>query len=90
MKKEQFRPGPWRVSTNNDGKIYSDQVRGALIAHCFKKDYANLIAAAPDMYEALSKARTFFELWCLETRGNYVHDHLWIEMTAALDKANPQ
>lgn len=61
-----WTPGPWELvleSTDGDNfavSIYGDGFKGLLIARCSQNGYhlhdARLIAAAPDMAEALEEA----------------------------------
>lgn len=55
--KPQFTPGPWAASEHADsaGRIGVGQINNTFdIAKVFGQENARLIAAAPDMYEALT------------------------------------
>ena len=65
MSKEKFTPGPWTTDPDFPLNIYCADVTGSIVATCDGFEYAprrayekaanaNLIAAAPDLYETLS------------------------------------
>ena len=89
---EKFTPGPWNTeySYRKDWyEIYGDEGM-IMIAAAFncqhKLDRANaaLIAAAPDMYEALESSAAYFEM--LESATGVEHGQLHT-IRAALKKA---
>jgi hypothetical protein len=88
MNKEQFTPGPWVIGKINSHTIFTELDGGESICEVEHLDNykanANLIAAAPDMYEAL---KNFVKHY-----SNFIHpdDMTMIEAKAALNKANPQ
>lgn len=75
MTDRAWTPGPWRVCENNShsmdecnlsicGDIFIlADISGPMYAHC--EPNAHLIAAAPDLYEALEAARQHV-LWICE------------------------
>ena len=87
----KFTKGPWKLRGNNIGvsDVSETQSYGMLINIASVDEFdlasdwqanANLIAAAPDMYEALEELLGFIELEC---------DAIW-NARKALDKANGQ
>lgn len=88
MKNEQFTPGPWKVDFETEELQTNNLVLG-LIYGCSHDDSpdcianANLIAAAPDMYEALKEVLGDGGIGWLnpDTRDS---------IRLALSKANPQ
>ena len=67
-------PGPWRYlrvnGTSKDFNIVNDT--GGLIALCPYEDKARLIAAAPDLLEALELAQTALHTKAWNARSYYV------------------
>ncbi|PAL21022.1 hypothetical protein [Acetobacter syzygii] len=73
MGETQFTPGPWRVRFGNIGHVTAEN--GALVAKCQRltslcnlQANARLIAAAPDLYEALERVIKIIDdsSWCLK------------------------
>lgn len=58
MSEPQFTPGPWHVEAASKYTYWIEQ-KDATIAKCHSEPDAHLIAAAPDMYEALMRANVF-------------------------------
>lgn len=63
----KWTPGPWAISTENDVCTQIDGEHHAICTDQFcyspddeKKANAHLIAAAPDLYEALDKVNRWF------------------------------
>lgn len=65
----KFTPGPWVTDEHNRGKVYCSDATGSIVAQCDQFDFAprprseqeanaRLIAAAPELFEAL-KASSF-------------------------------
>lgn len=89
MSNKKFTPGPWVL--NGDDKKIGHYIAGPYdtgICEFHRKEYseanANLIAAAPDMYEALGN----IVKW-LEDSNTVIHSSLLSKIEAALSKANP-
>ena len=98
MDKEQFTPGPWKMERNKIWK-YNDGSTAFILAECGNgytkyntvEANANLIAAAPDMYEALKELVTLKAL-----KDNFGKDaeyearqpKAWEAAKNALSKAN--
>ncbi len=73
MSEAKFTPGPWRVRFGNIGHVTAEN--GALVAKCQRltslcnlQANAHLIAAAPDLYEALERVIKIIDdsPWCLK------------------------
>ncbi|MFT9070300.1 MAG: hypothetical protein ABF446_08385 [Acetobacter orientalis] len=73
MSEVKFTPGPWRVRFGNIGHVTAEN--GALVAKCQRltslcnlQANAHLIAAAPDLYEALERVIKIIDdsSWCLK------------------------
>lgn len=75
MSETQFTPGPWEVGKDgygSDGWVYCDDVLGTAVARtdtgngvipkAQRDANARLIAAAPDLYEALKDASAVIEM----------------------------
>jgi hypothetical protein len=99
MQKEQFTPGPWTATAPikaNKNSLSKQIIRANTdwIAEVTESPAnANLIAAAPDMYEALERALENAGYWYGKLKGAHVpfEDVPWIkEIKASLKKANPQ
>jgi hypothetical protein len=80
-------PGPWVITgdiVNNYfvvGRLQSDRrsfLHIALVPDAVGKGTASIVAAAPDMLEALEN---------LENDDNYIPDHAWKMVQAAIAKA---
>ena len=81
----KYTPKPWEVvSLSGIGGNYAirmslDDKRTCYgVQSIYKKEDANLIAAAPDMYEALRN---------LENDNNQIPDHAWQMVQDAIAKA---
>lgn len=73
MGEAKFTPGPWRVRFGNIGHVAAEN--GALVAKCQRltglcnlQANAHLIAAAPELYEALERVIKIIDdsSWCLK------------------------
>jgi hypothetical protein len=100
MNKEQFTPGPWRIKNVKVEYpctvLHIETCNGIQIAEMADDDNgakfinANLIAAAPDMHEALKKA-VFLIQGYMVAYGHGPSATSELEyLNAALNKANPQ
>ena len=88
-------PGPWYIRRMKDGKtiaeigpICADEYAGCCWLDVREED-ARLIAAAPDLLEALTDAVIDFDNWAAH-EDNHPHEHLvaWAERArAAIAKA---
>lgn len=82
----EHTPGPWRVGPNTgDGgvSVVADAPRGHAIGLCYgtgRLDNAHLIAAAPDMLDALLKA----DAWVAQYHDTPGHDAASRLMSALL------
>lgn len=94
MKEEKFTPGKWeavRDEKNERWQIQESDVNGlVLVEHTFDGEEAeanaNLIAAAPDMYEALKR---FMAVYSISGKVIPGMDETIELMKAALSKASP-
>lgn len=55
MTTPQHTPGPWHLSKEFDGNVYSQSAINRIVANVKDKSNAQLIALAPDMYDELNK-----------------------------------
>jgi hypothetical protein len=89
-------PGPWKINPASGVQIVSEletlvicTTPGDLLQPAAARN-AHLIAAAPEMYEALKKLRLVGECWCQKAIGNPMyldHSELCKEVSAVLAKA---
>lgn len=77
MSKHKHTPGPWQISvTSDDGDyiFYGVEADGVAIADVYRGEKheanARLIAAAPEMYEAMRRFRNAFVGW-IEARDSW-------------------
>lgn len=96
MKNEEFTPGPWKLEFSKHYKAWKviAESNGEWICEIMPKadtiHNANLIAAAPDMYEALKDFDTMYRE-ILPLRILSVEEKRRFEkVKAALSKANPK
>jgi hypothetical protein len=96
--KEQFTPGPWRKVTYIENELLFVILSGSVTMRSYVciidkscsangKANANLIAAAPDMYEVLVKIDKYLDSFGAPVGDN---NNVRIQIKAALNKANPQ
>ena len=82
MSKTKFTPGPWLFSSYKSGTsvivIDGKEFGVATVNYPNRDANAHLIAAAPDLYEALDN---------LENDDGSIPDHAWKLVQAALAKA---
>jgi hypothetical protein len=93
-------PGPWIVyDDSNDGKTNRIEIsaRGKTVAHIYhsvpEKDLSNacLIAAAPDLLEALKRVMPFIDCIAAVTREEIIEYEAAMKMAdAAIKKATGQ
>jgi hypothetical protein len=79
----EHTPGPWRVEKFNDTKSWSIYANGGTHSLASIRDAANarLIAAAPDMLEALTNALGWMERYAGDT--NDLSGELWRHISSA-------
>src|SRR5579864_6099236 len=107
MKKEQFTPGPWEISAVSEShRIYDAKGNHIADASLSKRGIPyiqyqdeetankNLIAAAPDMYEALKKAKgvlsTLLVMCKMDDQDKIIANEILLQIQQSIDKANPQ
>lgn len=64
MKESKFTPGPWKI-VDHDGygvNVWNVAGNKCIAERCRHPD-ANLIASAPDMYEALKELEESIDYW---------------------------
>ena len=72
----QHTPGPWRVEQAHDlwlEIIAGEGLRSSMIADCVRKRNARLIAAAPDLLEALEEVVRVFD-----SNPSSICDTVWV------------
>ena len=81
--KERFTKGPWRYNLATNGEIVAPQQRGPDVtvveADAANPNDAHLIAAAPELYEALKELASIVEIHSECTDNNFA----WAEMIEA-------
>ncbi len=84
MGKTQYTPGPWGLLagcyTPENGYFWMVQVADRATAYAFEETNANLIAAAPELYEVLAKFMDFKD-------SDYVPNNLFERARSVLKKA---
>lgn len=116
MSESKFTPGPWRCEIDDDTqepRIYAPQRENKLreqlicaVGHCREEletsePTARLIAAAPELYEALKAAVEIIDKWIEPEAmgivrsgdgvlGHCLRDEYLVNFRAALLKATPE
>lgn len=67
----EYIKGPWKIGPHNNPKIGCVDIGDTGYVVCCLKDDAQLIAAAPDMYEALKMVGDYLET----DAKTFAHDH---------------
>lgn len=99
MKDTKHTPGPWICTGGRsvvDNLLISEQQDTTFSLAVIPNKYrpkalneanAKLIAAAPELLEALQELINEWEKIRVETHGNYVFDNIWKRGQAAIKKA---
>jgi len=71
MESAKFTPGPWRIDPDRQDEIIDSSGNCVIWTAEIESANARLIAAAPDMYEALKTARAILpmEKWADDTKA---------------------
>lgn len=85
---EPYTPGPWEIDPNSGPGIgWSMLAKQGPVCVCPAKAYsepdAHLIAAAPELYEALAEALQWIKGW----DPNFIHDDEWQATRDKIDAA---
>ena len=75
-------PGPWK--TFRKTLVVRDADKFHRVAECNEADDATLMAAAPEMLEALKETRAFLEGLEVEIA---VKNHIWVKICNTITKA---
>lgn len=84
MKDFKGTPGPWHYDDELDG-VYSKG--GQFVCDVTDKNNATLIAAAPELLEALRQLRDYAEDVCAVSSSDCHKEHPLMLATAAINKA---
>ncbi len=96
MGKPAFTPGPWAEHIQGeDGKaigVYAEKGRRSIVHMAIRNPDANanahLVAAAPTMFDLLTRAQEELRLIHMKDTGATYDITLRLEINAALDKAS--
>ncbi len=61
MNKTKFTPGPWKIGAYESGRMAVDGANGEEVTGYIDIEDAHLIAAAPELYEALKELCRYAE-----------------------------
>lgn len=82
-----YTPGPWNASKSQYQGLVISEATGANVAVTYDVKDADLVAAAPDMYEALQAIASLLENHPEATEGNSKVHYCFYKAIAALNKA---